>query len=418
MPRRLLLRIIFVLSACLMVVACSGSEDDGKKKVSAGSGATAKTTGDSKQEVGGSGGELSEGGRTSTSDVEAGYVEAGSGSSRDAGSPRGGSGAGGSGGTKAQDAAEATSCDPPLPSELVGWAAVEGNGVSTTTGGGDAKPLVITTLAELSSSIAGTQARVIHIQGNIKGSVSVGSNKTLVGVCGGTISGHISVSGSVNVIIRNLKIVGNNCSDSPNDCSGGADAVSVNNGAHHVWFDHCDISDGSDGNFDITNGSDFVTVSYTKFSYSSARSDPAAGKSGHRFSNLIGSGDNVPADVGHLNVTFHHNWWADNVNQRMPRTRRGKIHVFNNLFTSAGNSYCTNAGFEAAVRVERNVYIDVNSPLMPDDNSVGLESIENEFINTTGNAEGLRSSFVPPYEYVLDPTDSLSKTLREQVGPQ
>ena len=91
-----------------------------------------------------------------------------------------------------------------------------------------------------------------------------------------------------------------------------------------------------------------------------------AGASGHRFSNLIGSADDVPSDVGHLNVTFHHDWWAENVNQRMPRTRNGKIHVFNNLFTSAGNRYCTNAGISRSLLVENNVYIGVNNPLSPD----------------------------------------------------
>ena len=123
--------------------------------------------------------------------------------------------------------------------------------------------------------------------------------------------------------------------------------MTVNSASHHLWFDHCDISDGTDGNLDITNGSDFVTVSWTKFHYTS-RSDnsgnDSTGASGHRFSNLIGAADGLAIDVGHLNVTWHHDWWADNVNQRMPRTRAGKIHVFNNLFTATGDSYCTNAG--------------------------------------------------------------------------
>jgi pectate lyase len=39
------------------------------------------------------------------------------------------------------------------------------------------------------------------------------------------------------------------------------------------WFDHCDISDGSDGNLDITNGSDLVTVSWTQFHYSTKRTE-------------------------------------------------------------------------------------------------------------------------------------------------
>src|SRR6185503_7659822 len=121
---------------------------------------------------------------------------------------------------------------------------------------------------------------------------------------------------------RNLKVVGRNCQDAPQDCSAGEDAISVNGGAQHLWFDHLDVSDGSDGNLDITQGSDFVTVSWSKFSYSSMRTDPMAGTSGHRFSNLVGASDTDPSDVNHLNITWHHNWWAQNVNQRMPRTRR------------------------------------------------------------------------------------------------
>ena len=103
--------------------------------------------------------------------------------------------------------------------------------------------------------------------------------------------------------------------------------MTVTSDAQHVWFDHCDISDGTDGNLDITNGSDFVTISWTKFHYT-PRTDPSGndstGAEGHRFSNLIGSADNVPGDVGHLNITWHHDWWADNVNQRMPRSRPGR----------------------------------------------------------------------------------------------
>jgi len=287
-----------------------------------------------------------------------------------------------------------------------------------TTGGGNATPVVVTTAAQFTSNISGTTARVIHVMGNFSGSFGIGSNKTIIGLCGARITGHIGVSGSVNVIIRNLQIVGNNCNDSPGNCSGGADAVTISNGAHHVWFDHCDVSDGSDGNLDVTSGADFVTISYTKFSYSTMRTDPEQGASGHRFSNLIGSADNLAEDEGHLNVTFHHDWWAQNVNQRMPRTRQGDIHVFNNLYTSAGNSYCTNAGSETHLLVENNVYIGVNNPLSPDANGDMLAR-GNLFQNVTGNQDDDGGSgFTPPYTYTLDATSNLSATLMSQVGPR
>src|SRR4029079_1460469 len=173
-----------------------------------------------------------------------------------------------------------------------------------------------------------------------------------------------------------------NCTDSPADCSGGADAVTIGDTSHNVWFDHDDVYDGSDGNLDITSGADFVTISYTKFHYSTRRTDPLAGASGHRFSNRIGSSDTTLTDAGHLNVTFHHDWWADNVDQRMPRTRFGQIHVFNNLYTAVGNSYCTNSGIQTHVRVENNVYNGVNRPLAPDANG-DMKAQGNLFVGAT-----------------------------------
>lgn len=327
------------------------------------------------------------------------------------------------GGTTASTTSTPACTVPPTASALVGWASVSGTiagtTVSTTTGGGNATPVTVTTLAELTNAVKGTTPAVIYVKGVLAaGSIAVGSNKTIAGICGAEIHGHLGLSGSSNVIVRNLKIVGNNCTDSPTQCSSGADAVTIVSSAHHIWFDHCDISDGSDGNLDITNGSDFVTVSYTKFSYSSKRTDPVVGTSGHRFSNLIGAGDAVAEDVGHLNVTYHHCWWAQNVDQRMPRTRRGKIHVYNNLFTATGNSYCTNAGFEASLLVENNVYVGVNNPLSPDANATGMTARGNVFTSTTGTTTAPGGGFTPSYTYNLDSTAGLQAALQTAVGPK
>ena len=308
-------------------------------------------------------------------------------------------------------------------SALVGWASVAGMGVTTTTGGAGGTTVTVSTLADLNTNAGGTTARIIQVSGSIAGSVTVGSNKTLVGLCNSEIHGHIQMSGSANVIVRNLRVVGNNCTDNTSDCSAGADAVTVVNAAHHLWFDHDDISDGSDGNLDITRASDFVTVSWTTFHYSGRRTDPAGASGGHQFSNLIGASDSdASEDTGHLSVTFHHDWWADNVVERMPRVRFGKVHLFDNLYTAAGNDYCIGVGAGANIRDENNVFIGVKNPIDTGSysNSASiLQSIGDLDQMTTGTTQGIGgAAFTPSYAYTLDPASGVEAAVKGGAGPQ
>jgi pectate lyase len=418
----------------LFVQACGSSSSDGGSDTGASAGVGATGGGTSS-----TGGQASQGGTLATS--SGGSNNGGSlatGGKGGSGTSSGGSTAmagttGMAGGTSMAGAGGSAtgSCTVPPPgSALIGWASQSGMGVTTTTGGGNAAPQTVTTLAQLTSAVAGNTAKVIYVTGKLSaGKIAVGSNKTIVGLCGAEIHGHIGLSGSSNVIIRNLKIVGygvGNCAldpdyDSSVGCSSGNDAVTINDNAHHIWVDHCDISDGTDGNLDTTQGADFVTVSWTKFHYT-ARTDPtgndSTGAEGHRFSNLIGGADNVPGDAGHLNITFHHDWWADNVNQRMPRSRAGKIHLLNNLFTAKGDSYCSNAGQGAALLVENTIYSGVKAPFQIDASAVGLVSKGNTFPNSTGTTTGSGSAFTPPYGYTPDPTTNLQADIQANAGPQ
>ncbi|MEP6652558.1 MAG: hypothetical protein ABJA82_04315 [Myxococcales bacterium] len=337
----------------------------------------------------------------------------------------GGTGTGGAGGA----GGESSCTTPPPASPLVGWAAAAGLNLDTTTGGGTAIPQVVTTASALAAAATGSGPGVIYVKGVLSSAkISVGSNKTIVGLCGAEIHGHLELSGSSNVIVRNLKIVGygvGNCALDPDytasvGCSSGNDAVTVNGGSHHLWFDHCDISDGTDGNLDITNGSDFITVSWTRFHYT-PRTDnsgnDSTGAEGHRFSNLIGADDGLAIDVGHLNVTWHHDWWADNVSQRMPRTRSGRIHLYNNLYTSTGNSYCTNAGDGAHLLVENNVYSGVKGPLQVVTNGDMLAR-NNLFMNTSGTTTANGTGFTPSYSYMPDAASTVESAVRTGTGPK
>lgn len=377
--------------------------------------------------LGGAGGAAGSGGATTGGRSGSGGAAAGGAS----GSPSGGSsGSGGSG----------NECEtPPAASPLLGWAAVSGGGVTTTTGGGNASPTTVTSLAELQAAVKGTNAAVIYVKGKMAaGTVSVGSNKTIAGLCGAEIHGHMEFSESTNVIIRNIKIVGyavGNCSldpsyDSGEGCSSGQDAISVQKNAHHIWFDHCDISDGTDGNLDITNGANYVTVSWTKFHYT-ARSDnqgsDSTGASGHRYSNLVGGTDSPSSydDANSLNVTWHHNWWAENVVERQPRVRFGKNHIVNNLYSASGNNYCVRAGKQAQILLEGNVFSGVKSPHefnnSSDEGTASITSKNNSYVNTSGSQEtgGGGPAFTsPPYAYTADATSGLEAAIKAGVGPK
>ena len=157
-------------------------------------------------------------------------------------------------------------------------------------------------------------------------------------------SGVFKFSGCSNIILRNIKFVG----PGPIDC-GGQDLVWFN-GTTNAWVDHCEFSDGLDGNFDITNASDFVTVSWCKFYYTERAYD-------HMNTNLVGGSDSKPADEGKLNVTFAYNHWGTLCRQRMPMARYGKIHMLNNYYTCTGNTGpCINPRNQAEFLIEGNYF--------------------------------------------------------------
>jgi pectate lyase len=310
---------------------------------------------------------------------------------------------------------------------VIGWAAVNDLGQDGTTGGEGGELVDVTSLEDFVYQAGLEGPRVILLHGVIgDGSrVTIASHKTVLGAVGAEFHGGLRVDGGFNVIIRNLKIVGNNCSDVPvanemetPDCSRGADAVSIGDAAHHVWVDHCDISDGSDGNLDVNDRSDYVTVSWTKFSYSGQR------RGRHQFSNLVGGGDGATDDAGHLRVTYHHNWWAENIQERMPRVRFGQVHVFNSLYTAVGNSYCVGVGVFANILTESNAFVRVQDPIQStsysNEQSV-VVSRDNLYIQTSGQrADKLEPGaavFVPPYPYTLQPASQTQVAVESGAGP-
>jgi pectate lyase len=428
------------------IAGTSGSGGSAGSQIGGGASSGAPGAAGSGLGKGGNGGTTAGGatGKGGSSGAAAGGTAAGGaagkGGAGTAGSSAGGAPQGGSGGGTNNDGP----C--PVPSYIasepkpIGWAS-QG---SATTGGGTATPILVTTLAQFKTEVAGTAAKVIYVQGEFAPSeIKVGSNKTIIGCSSGAkIQGSIGIgTGSSNVIVRNLKISGYGVGDCAKDpgfdsgtgCSSGADAIAVNGTAHHVWFDHCLIMDGTDGNLDITNNADFVTVSWTKFAYTPRTDnvgDDSTGAAGHRFSNLVGGTDSTPTGwpgTRPLNVTWHHNWWADGVVERQPRVRFGRNHLFNNYYNSSVSNYCVRAGIEASILLEGNAFEGVKSPHQFNNTSneetayiaLGTGDRANGYTSTSGDqeTEGGGAPFTPPYAYQVTSASGVGAAVKAGAGP-
>jgi pectate lyase len=306
---------------------------------------------------------------------------------------------------------------------VVGWASENGG----VTGGGTATATVVTNYTDLKTAITSASVKVVYVSGTITipsgGRISFQnqSGKTIFGLPGSKLvstdltkdnSGIIYVKGCTNVVFRNLTFEGPGAYDTD-----GWDNMTLDN-CSNVWVDHCEFQDGLDGNFDIKNMSDYISVTWCKFIYNKAPiPDGPGGSDDHRFSDLFGSSDGATADRGHLRITMQHCWWAQGCVARMPRVRFGKVHVVNNLFNSTVASQCVMAGFEADLLIERNVFENVKRPIDKMDNTyTAITAQNNIFTNTTGNTTGSGTAFTPPYTLTITPEGNVKSEVMAGAG--
>lgn len=305
-------------------------------------------------------------------------------------------------------------------SQLVGWATVAGMGLATTTGGGNATPILATNLAHLRTLAGDAVPRVILLSGTyVTGTtpIEITSDKTLRGMdATALIQGGININTRSNIIVQNMSVQANGFGATPVDAAAARTS-------HHLWFDHVTFSDAGDGLLDLTIGSDFITVSWCKFYYT----DP---NNTHRLCSLVGNGSTAGAtDTGHNNVTYHHNWFSTLVDQRMPRLLFGKGHFFNNYYFAPGNSYCIGTGSWGTGLIQNNYFKQVDNPHQyQDGNPSFIAASGNIYDSCTGNTQtGLGNPlndgndpgpWVPPYSYILDTAASVPASVVAGAGPQ
>lgn len=304
-----------------------------------------------------------------------------------------------------------------LPDAKVnGFASLNGG----VTGGEGGASVVVENIQDFNTQAKKTEALVIYVKGTLSGTAIIGTtNKTVYGYKGAKIQGNLVIyPGAKNVIVRNLIVRGN--LPCPGDCQDGLDAVSITGGGGpdvpadiaklpapvNIWLDHMDIADGQDGNCDLKRGVDNVTISWTKFSYTKSKE--------HAFSNLIGHDDgNSAQDNGKLNTTFDHCWWADNIVERQPRVRFGKVHVVNSLLSSSKSAVVYGLGVKANVLSENNV-IKAGGTFAGDyGDYTAFESRNN---SGKSNSKLGGTVFTPPYSLTKESTGSLEASVKKCAG--
>jgi len=284
---------------------------------------------------------------------------------------------------------------------VVGWA-TQGTG---TTGGGSATPKVVSTYADFKSAVENSAVKVIHVSGTITfpaaGRISFQDqdNKSILGLPGSKLlssdqtkagSGIMYVKRCNNIIIKNLIFEGPGAYDTD-----GWDLIAFDE-CVNVWVDHCEFHDGVDGNLDIKNASDLMSITWCTFSYEKApKAGGPGGSDDHRYSNLFGSSDGATGDAGKLRITMQYCWWGEGCRERMPRIRYGKVHMVNNYFSSSVANHGIRAAFKADVLAEGNYFISgYNSPIdeYNGDYTAILAKNNTNATNLTKN-----TAFTPPY---------------------
>jgi pectate lyase len=194
---------------------------------------------------------------------------------------------------------------------------------------------------------------------------NITSNTTIIGIDNARIKyGGIRINNCVNVIIRNVTFWDAHGSTEKDtrvpeyaDSKASIDALVIQGSSDGVWVDHCTFTDGAcedlirnynhDGAFDIPKGKN-VTVSWCEFTNHdkvmlAASSDSAANA--------------VPED---RQITLHHNYFHDNVTQRMPRSRGTLMHIYNNYYDNIGvpnnSGYSLGPGYGSLFIVENNCF--------------------------------------------------------------
>ncbi|MEJ2045576.1 MAG: RICIN domain-containing protein [Reinekea sp.] len=354
---------------------------------------------------------------------------------------------------------DGSSNDPDRDTGLIGFAAQSGSdGLSTTTGGGNASPITVNSCSALKSALSSSDAAVIQIAANTTidcrtsnrsvqacqiqcpsylgetnksifrvpvgnqtctelGSTSnstvtrtrnetklvVKSNKTLEGMGANSkiVGGSLYMRDASNVIIRNLAIENVN----PGLIEAG-DGISMYN-ASHVWVDHVLFRLISDGHIDMYDSRN-VTLSWNRFN--GANPQYCGGK--HAYTQIISDS----------HVTEHHNDYL-NVYGRNPKVSGSdsRVHIFNSLWKDVPY-FAIGVSDGAQVKVEGNYFDNASKPHWDSGNGY-IDADRNVYRGSSASDSDRDSNAtlftdLNLYKYSLENADDVPSIVKNGVGPR
>ncbi|WP_405342478.1 right-handed parallel beta-helix repeat-containing protein [Fibrobacter sp.] len=188
-------------------------------------------------------------------------------------------------------------------------------------------------------------------------------------------------------------------------------ALSIHNGSHHIWVDHCVFEEYPLVEVDVKRGSHNVTISWSRFENAQTGV-------------LFGLAGDIIMDTAQ-SLTTHHNYFASMTDDGI-LAHGGELHAYNNFFDVVEKSgvVCSDS---ARCLVEKNIfnnempvtlyrwYYEDGSPV---DSTVGfVNMVDNKLVSGDGFVEGDARGYKPDYKYTADDADvGLALLVKKQAG--
>lgn len=190
-------------------------------------------------------------------------------------------------------------------------------------------------------------------------------------------------------------------------------ALSIHNGTHHVWVDHCTFEEYPLVELDVKRGSHNVTVSWNRFENAQTGI-------------LFGLEPDIFVDSLQT-FTLHHNYFAG-LEARGVLARHGKMHAYDNFFydVALAGIECTDS---ASCYIESNVFNNetpvADYRLVTEDGAPDMATkgfpymLDNWFGNGGDDVSEKTPRFKPRYKVVVDQADAeLTVRVKTQAGPR